>query len=122
MESSPLTILAVASAPIQYAEAPSVPWVRIILSLLFCVALAIAAIVFIRRRSADGGLGQFTPFLARTNREQRQLELMERLPLTGTSHICLVRCGDNRFVILVSAAGAQLVEKLDPHDVQGPSA
>ena len=120
MGSATFAILAAAAAPIQYAIAPPVPWGRIIISLLFCIGLAVAAIVFIRKRSGNGGVASLFPFIAAPH-GQREMELLERLPLTGTSHLCLVRCGETRLVILISGSGAQLIDKLAAHETQGPS-
>jgi flagellar biogenesis protein FliO len=113
-----LTLLAAAAAPIAHGSAFSVPWARIALSLLFCIALAVAAIALIRRRTGHTALGPIAALIARGEQAApRGLELLERLPLTATSQLCLVRCGDERLLILISPGGAQLIERLDTHGV-----
>jgi flagellar biogenesis protein FliO len=113
-----LDLLAAATAPIVYGEGPSIPWARVVLSLLFCIALAVAAIAFIRKRSGQAALGPLTGLIPRVERGvPRKLELLERLPLAATSQLCLVRCGDKRLLILVSSGGAQLIERLDAQHV-----
>ena len=110
-----LILLATAAAPIGQADGPSVPWARIVLSLLFCIALAVAAIAFIRKRSGQAALGPLATLMSHVERgAPRQLELLERLPLTATSQLCLLRCGESRLLVLVSPAGAHVVERTTP--------
>lgn len=109
-----LAQLAAAAAPIAYGEGPSVPWARIVLSLLFCIALAFGAVAFVRWRSGQAGPGSLASLLRRVERgTARRLELLERLPLTPTTQLCLVRSGNSRLLVLVSPGGAQLIERLD---------
>jgi hypothetical protein len=106
-----LALLAAATAPLAYGEGPTVPWARIVLSLLFCLALGVSAIVAIRRRSGHAVPGPIALLFQGTGRAApRQLELLERLALTATSQLCLVRCGDKRLLVLVSPVGAQVIE------------
>lgn len=110
-----LATLAAATAPLAYGEGPTVPWARIVLSLLFCLALGIGAIAFIRKRAGRASLGPIAMLLQGAERsKERELELLERLPLTATSQICLVRCGNRRLLVLVSPGGAQLIEECEP--------
>jgi flagellar biogenesis protein FliO len=113
-----ITMLSAASATIGQSAGFSVPWARIALSLLFCLTLAVAAIAFIRRRSGAAVLPSFASLLSSAERgKQRDLELLERLQLSPASQICLVRCGNKRLLVHVSAGGAQVLERLDTEDV-----
>jgi flagellar biogenesis protein FliO len=116
--SASLALLAAAAAPLAYGEGPTVPWARIVLSLLFCLAVAVGAIAVIRRRAGQPPLGALTALLLPRGGHAvpRQLELLERLALTPTSQVCLVRCGDRRLVVLVSPGGAQVVDGPAPGD------
>ena len=108
-----LAMLSAATAPLAYGEGPTVPWARIVLSLLFCLALGIGAIAFLRRRSGQAALGPIALLLQGVGpAKPRELELVERLALTPTSQLCLVRCNDKRILVLVSPAGAHVVEGL----------
>lgn len=107
-------ILSFAAQPIGQGGQFVVPWARIILSLLVCLALAVWAIAFVRRRAGAPPITGFARFLAQAQRDQeRELELLERLPLSAASQLCLIRCGEQRFLLHVSAAGAQLLARLD---------
>jgi len=114
------TILMLATVPIGREENFAIPWARIVLALLFCLALAVAAIAVRRRRLGFSATPSFASLLAFNGaREDRELELLERLQLSPTSQICLIRCGHRRLLLHISAAGAQLLG--EPDDIQGGS-
>jgi len=107
-----LDLLAAAGSALSYGEGPSVPWARIVLAFLLCAGLAIAAIAFLRRRTKQGGPGPFWMQLARgTGDEQRELRLVERLALSPTTQLAVVRWGARKLLILSSPAGAQLLSE-----------
>jgi flagellar biogenesis protein FliO len=107
----------VAAQPIGQADAFAVPWARIILSLLFCLTLAVGAVALLRRRSGAPPIPSFARLLARPDRaRERDLELLERLQLSPASQLCLVRCGERRLLLHVAAAGAQVLARLDEVD------
>ena len=110
-----LDILAPAAAAMAYGEGPTIPWGRIALALLFCLGLAAAAIAFLNLRTGQAGpRTRWLPAGLSGAAAQRELELLERLPLTPTSQLLLVRCGGERLLLLSSAAGAQLLRELPP--------
>jgi flagellar biogenesis protein FliO len=117
-----LAFLIRAAEPIGQASEFAVPWARIVLSLLLCLALAVWAIAFLRRRSGAAPIPMFARLLAQSDGDrERQLELVERLQVSPASQICLVRCGDKRFLFHVSSAGAQLLSRLDDETVAAES-
>jgi flagellar biogenesis protein FliO len=106
--------LFLAAAPIGQVDGFAVPWARIALALLFCLTLAVGAIALLRRRSGSPALPPFASFLSSHERDrERELELVERLQLSAASQICLVRCGEERLLLHVSATGAQLLARID---------
>lgn len=114
-----ITMLSAASATIGQSAGFSIPWARIVLSLLFCLTLAVGAIAFIRRRSGAAVFPSFASLLSSAERgKQRDLELLERLQLSPASQICLVRCGNKRLLVHVSAGGAQVLERLDTEEIR----
>jgi hypothetical protein len=109
-----LDLLTAAGSALSYGEGPSVPWARILLAFLLCAGLAAAAIAFIRWRTRPGGPGPFWQQMTRGAREgRRELELVERLALSPTTHLFVVRWGQRRLLILSSSSGAQVLREND---------
>ena len=103
-----LDFLAAADTAFAYGAAPSVPWARIVLAFLLCVGLAVAAIAFLRWRTGQGSPGRFWQQMVRSAGErQRELELVERLALSATTQLVVVRWGERKLLILASPSGAQ---------------
>jgi hypothetical protein len=110
-----LDLLAAAGTALSYGEGPSIPWARIVLAFLLCVGLAVAAIAFMRRRSMQGGPSPFWLQMTRgTGDGLRELELVERLVLSPTAQLVVVRWGARKLLLLASPSGAQLLS--EEHD------
>jgi hypothetical protein len=99
-----------AGAALSYGEGPSVPWARIVLAFLLCAGLAVAAIAFLRWRTGRGAPSPFWLQMMRGAGEgERELELVERLSLSPTTQLVVVRWGGRKLLILASPSGAQLL-------------
>ncbi len=113
-----LDLLTAAGSALSYGEGPAVPWARIVLAFLLCAGLAAAAIAFLRWRTGPGGPGPFWQQIIRGAREgQRELELVDRLALSSTTHLVVVRWGERKLLIVSSSSGVQVLT--ESHD--GPA-
>lgn len=109
-----LDFLAAAGAALAYGEGPSVPWARIVLAFLLCAGLAVTAIAFMRWRTGQRGPSSFWLQMARGSGDgQRELELVERLALSATTQLVVVRWGERKLLILASPSGAQTLGEKD---------
>src|SRR5687767_15938165 len=107
-----LDLLAAGGTALSYGTGPSVPWARIALAFLLCAGLAVAAIAFMRWRTGQGGPSPFWLQLTRGAGDgQRELELVERLTLSPTTQLVVVRWGGRKLLILASPSGAQLLSE-----------
>lgn len=101
-----------AGTALAQAPGPSVPWARIAVAFLFCIGLAVCAIAALRWRLGHRGnldLGRAFPLLRGAKRRPRELELVERLSLSPTTHLAVVRHGERKLLILTSSTGATLL-------------
>jgi len=83
--------------------APDVAIVRILVALLLCLAIAVAAILLLRRRGAGMPQGSLRQMLgALTTPGARRIEIVEARRATPQLDICLVRHDDREFLIACS--------------------
>ena len=107
-------LLAAAGTALSYGEGPSVPWARIVLAFLLCAGLAVAAIAFLRWRTGQAGASPiWLQMTGGASACERELELLERLALSPTTHLAVVRWGERKLLILASPAGARLLTEGD---------
>lgn len=105
---------------------PDIPWVRIILAFLFCIALAIAAIGFIRVRngmplmpdrlgSSIAGVGDGT------SAPSDRLQITQRLTLSPNSQVIVLKRGEQNYLLHVGANGATEIDRFndEAEDAQG---
>ena len=105
-----------ATAPVQYATGAemAVPWARIALAFFICIALAAAAIYVLRQRYGRAAAPRgFAELLSRKEQVETELEILERLRATPTGQLCLVRCGERRYLIHLGQQNCTLIERLD---------
>ena len=105
-----------ANARVPYATGPelSVPWARIAIAFLICVALAAAAIHLLRNRyGRKAAPRSFGDLLRQTERGDPALELEERLRITPTGQVCVIRCEGRRYLLHIGQQGCTLIDRLD---------
>ncbi len=104
------------AAPLAYGSAPGIPWVRIVLSFFFCIALAVATIAFIRARN---GLPILPDRMRHRPGHTRDgsggnidtIQIVERLNVTPTSQIVLLGKGSQRYLLHLSDQGATVIDR-----------
>ena len=107
-----LDLVAAAGSALSYGAGPSVPWARIVLAFLLCAGLAVGAIAFLRWRTGQGGPGPLWSRLGRVaGSPDRELQLVERLALSATTQLVVVRWGTRKLLILASPAGAHVLSE-----------
>lgn len=110
--------LTVATAAYAHGSDPAVPWLRIALAFLFCVGVAVAAILWLRARQGSPiALHAFARRIAAPHRAgaPRELEVEERLRISPTAQVLVLRCGARRYLVHVGPQGAQTIDRLDEH-------
>jgi hypothetical protein len=105
--------LAATRAPLGAAPDIAVPWLRIVLALAFCLVVAFAAILVIRRR--QGGSGDLRTLLNAVIRTPDEtaiaLRIDERIRLSASSQIVVLRWEGDRYLVHVAPSGAQLLDR-----------
>lgn len=109
----PGLVVACVAAPVLAGElangaAPAIPWLRIALAFFFCIALASAAILAMRKfRGADcGGIG-----LALRKPSPRAIEIVEARRVSQHGDVCLMRCHGRDYLFIVTPHQAMLLDK-----------
>lgn len=97
--------------------APDIPWVRIAVVLVLCIALAVAAIGFVRLRLGmpflpTTWLLPFKPRLDQTVKEKR-LHIVERLGVSPTSQFVVLARGKQRYLLLLTQQGATEIDRYE---------
>lgn len=113
---STLTILVQAASVHGQPPDPVIPWGRILFAFLFCIALAVGAILWLRARH-----GVFTDLRGVARRVTRrhpapvhdELEVQNRLRVSPSSQVMVLRCGERRYLVHMGGQGAQLIDRLD---------
>ena len=77
---------------------------------LVVMVLLIATLWFLKSR----GLARFGGFRLPSAKSPRQMETVERMPLTAQHSLHMVRVGDRVLVIGVSPSGCQLLTECPP--------
>lgn len=103
--------------------APTIPWARIIIAFLVCIAFAVGAILWLRSRQQ--GLPTDVRALFGPLGRPKALEVAEpfeierRLRVSPTSQLFILRCGERRYLVHTGPQGAQNLDRLD--DARSPS-
>lgn len=104
--------------PLSMASDIEIPWARIVLVLLLCIALAVAAAYFLRMRYGRSVSPSFAALLRSEAKRKPELEILERVRISPTSQICLVRCGTRRYLLHAAQQSATLIERQDDASVK----
>lgn len=78
---------------------------RILVALVICSLVALAAVLVIRKRGLGGG----RPLLARLPRRPRQIDVVETRRLSAHADISLVREGEHEYLLLLFAGGSRIL-------------
>lgn len=121
-----LTLAAGAPArgALAYGADPAIPWGRIVLAFLLCLALALGAIAVIRARH---GLAVVPPELARRLShgtaapvaEAERIAIVQRLAVTPTSQLVVLRRGSRSYLLHLTAQGATEIDRFDDSAAEG---
>ena len=108
-----LPLLAAASPQYATGGEIAVPWARLALAFFICVALAAAAIHMMRQRYGSAAPRGFSDFLSRKEQVEAEIEIVERVRITPSGQLCLVRCGERRYLIHLGQHNCTLIERLN---------
>ena len=94
------------------AQGPEIPWGRLSLALLFCLALAWIAILALRHHQGRlrlDTLAKRLPGLA--SLPQRNIEVIESRRISPHGDVCLLQCDGQRYLVIVGPGQALLLDK-----------
>lgn len=86
-------------------KTPDVSLVRVFLALLVCLIVAVFAALLLRQKFRGGSLPLFTKLAARSNR----LHLIESRRIAPQSDLCLVRCDNEEYLLLIAPASVAVL-------------
>lgn len=112
---SPLTAAAISAAD----TGPIIPWARIVIAFLFCITLAIGAILWLRTRQGQPtSLSALWAQLKRPSTEivPKAMAIEQRLRITPTGQFLVLRCDERRYLLHVGSQQAQLLDRLEDVD------
>lgn len=100
------------------AAAPDISAIRIVAAFIFCVFVAVAAAVAIRRRS-QGGFPRLAPggllaVLSGTARPARRIDVIEARRISVHADLCLVRCDGFEYLLLCGVGGSTVLDREAP--------
>ncbi len=83
-----------------------ISFVRVLAALLLCLAIAVAAAIFLQKRA---GLGLTLPSLIKRH---ARLKLVESLRVSPQVNVCIVTCDGRELLLEVSPQGASILAPL----------
>lgn len=83
---------------------------RIVFALLFCLALAIAVVLLIKRGGGRIDLSALRSPLAGLTPPMRRIQVIETRRISVHADLCLLRCDNREYLVLSSAAQQQVLE------------
>lgn len=93
------------------ATSPGIPWLRITLSLAFCIGIAFAAILLLRHhRRAGLSRTVVGRFAKRNERLRREIDVVETRRLSPHADICLMECRGTSYLLLVGPTGSSVID------------
>lgn len=81
--------------------------VRVFLTLLFCLIVAVLAIFLIRQRYGSRG----SSFFSRMGTGSQRLRVVESRRIGPQSDLCLVECDELEYLLLITPGGPLLVKE-----------
>lgn len=100
-----------ARAPIGIPDSPGIPWLRIILVLLLCLAVSVGAIFAIRRFNGRDA----SPLLLSKLKGisgSAEIDIVETRRASVHGHVCLFHCRGNAYLVAMTAGGTTLIDKM----------
>lgn len=100
-----------AGTSIGIPDAPGIPWLRILLVLLLCLAIGIGAIFAIKRYSSRDVPPRLWSKLQGIS-GSAEIEVIETRRASVHGHVCLFHCRGSAYLIGITAGGATLIDKI----------
>lgn len=114
---------ALAQTTLAAGSAPDIPWVRLIFSFLFCIGVAIGAVLLLRRYQQRGGSGLLKRLrLGGELPVTDQIRILEARRVSPSGRLCVIEFDGRQFLLSVTDHTiAVLAEKnaSDPSPVNG---
>lgn len=111
----------VAAAVLTTGSAPTVPWARLILSLLFCLALAGGAIALLRRYQRDGSVLRLPRMFGQAALSTpARLKILETRRASPHADLCLAELDGDTYFLALTAAGVTVLHSAGPLATQPP--
>lgn len=118
-----LSATAADAVPIAMGEGPNIPWVRIMIALAFCLALAVAAIGVIRLKNGFPVLprGMSVRFGVTTDDHNAgaRFEITQRLSIAPASHLVMLKRGKLNYLLYLTSHGATVIDRFRDGDEAG---
>ncbi|MCB5423825.1 flagellar biosynthetic protein FliO [Altererythrobacter sp. CC-YST694] len=91
-------------------SSPDIPWLRMLLALAFCIALAFGAVLLLKRHQRGGGpIAPSALFQRRGQASARRISVIETRRASPTADLCLVECDGETWLLAVTASGATIL-------------
>ena len=107
------------AAQLGTASSPGIPWLRIALAFLLCIALAVGAILLLRRHQGRlRGDGLSRHFAAAAHIPRRQIAVIETRRVSQHGDVCLIHCHGHAYLLAVGQGHATVLNcrPLPPED------
>ena len=92
--------------------APAIPWLRLVLSFLFCIAVAGGASLALRRYRGKSGTPPWAALFSRTKPAPlRRLRILETRRASQYGDLCLVEIDTQLYFLALTPGGAVLLDR-----------
>ena len=94
---------------------PAVPWLRLVLSLLFCVAMAWAAIALLRRYQRHGSVVRLGDLLGKSALPApARLKILETRRASQHGDLCLAELDGEVYFLALTSSGVTVLNRAVP--------
>lgn len=97
------------AATLAGGSSPQIPWVRLIVSLVFCLGLALSAILVMRRMQQQGTGGILRRMRGERPAAPDTFRILEARRISPTSHLCLVEFDGREFLLAATDHAVEVV-------------
>lgn len=84
---------------------PDIPWLRIVLSFIFCIAVAVIAILALRAYKGKQGNGLQSIFAKRGRVKSNRIYIAEMRRLNAHADLCVIHFNDQEYLLSVAGSG-----------------